>query len=260
MFRAEACCILCPPAVAGGVSDHRDEPVTNDLNRGTPSLSPVLLAGFALRPVPPAVLRPALDFAMSIMRRRHPDVFQRLETLADARFLIDPVDLPFRFTLRLGPPAPRLDPAGPAAAADSHTATLRGPLLVLIRLLEGRIDGDAAFFSRDLAVEGDIEAVLTLRNAVDSGGIDLAEDLLSLFGPLSGPARRVFGVAEALFARAERDLETVRSAFMAPVEGRCEAQTARLRDLEGDLADLRSRIRRPPAAGRRSAEPGEARP
>lgn len=234
--------------------------MTNEPNRGTPSLSPVLLAGFALRPLPLVLLQPALDLAMTLMRRRHSDVFERLDTLENASFLIDPVDLPFCFTLRLGPPAPRLSVVGNADDMESPSAVLRGPLLVLIRLLEGRMDGDAAFFSRDLAVEGDMEAVLTLRNAVDSGGIDLAEDLLSLFGPLNGPARRAFGAAEALFARAERDLETVRAAFVAPVDGRCDAQTARLRDLEDDLADLRTGMPRANAAGKRAARPGTARP
>jgi predicted lipid carrier protein YhbT len=218
------------------------------------------LAGFALRPLPPVLLRPALDLAMTVMRRRHPDVFERLETLQDVSFLIDPVDLPFCFLLRLDPPAARLSAVGEADDMQSPTAVLRGPLMVLIRLLEGRMDGDAAFFSRDLVIEGDMEAVLTLRNAVDSGGIDLAEDLLSLFGPLNGPARRALDIAEVLFARAGRDLETVRAAFVAPVAGRCDAQTARLRELEGDLADLRTRMPRAKTAGKRAAKPRAARP
>ncbi len=213
-----------------------------------------------MRPLPTALLKPALDIAMVVMRRRHPDVFERLEVLEDASFLIDPVDLPFCFALRLGPPAPRLSVVGRASDMESPAAVLRGPLLVLIRLLEGRIDGDAAFFSRDLVVEGDMEAVLTLRNAVDSGGIDLAEDLLSLLGPLNGPARRALGLAEVLFARAERDLETVRAAFVAPMEGRFESQTARLRDLEADLAELRRRTPRAKAHGTRAAKPGAASP
>jgi predicted lipid carrier protein YhbT len=234
--------------------------VTNQPNQDLLPLSPVLLAGFALRPLPLAPLRPLLDLAMAVMRKRHPDVFERLDDLEDARFLIDPVDLPFRFALRLGPPAPRLSAVGEADDVESPTAVLRGPLVVLIRLLEGRMDGDAAFFSRDLVIEGDMEAVLTLRNAVDSGGIDLAEDLLSLFGPLNGPARRALGIAEALFARAGRDLETVRAAFVAPVAGRCDTQTARLRELEDDLADLRTRMPRANPAGKRVAKPGVARP
>ncbi len=73
-----------------------------------PPLSPVLLAGLALGPLPPALLRPVLHLAMTVMRRRHPDVIERLDMLDGAEILIDPVDLPFRFLLRLTPPSPSL--------------------------------------------------------------------------------------------------------------------------------------------------------
>ena len=49
---------------------------------------------------------------------------------------------------------------------------IAGPLLGLIGLIDGTYDGDALFFSRDLVVEGDVEAVLALRNAIDDAGID----------------------------------------------------------------------------------------
>jgi len=41
----------------------------------------------------------------------------------------------------------------------------------MIELLEGRADGDALFFSRTLTVEGDMEAVVALRNAIDGSEI-----------------------------------------------------------------------------------------
>ncbi len=47
-------------------------------HRPVPPLSPVLLAGVALRPLPPALFQPVLGIAMAIMRRRHPGAFERL--------------------------------------------------------------------------------------------------------------------------------------------------------------------------------------
>jgi len=190
-----------------------------------PPLSPVLLAGFALRPLPPVLLGPLLGLAMAAMRRRHPDVFERLEALGMVQFLIDPVDLPFGFLLRLGGPSPRLLAVRDGDDLGQPTATIRGPLLVLIDLLEGRLDGDAAFFSRDLVFEGDTEALLTLRNAVDSGEIDVVEDLLSLLRPFDGPVRHAIGVAGAVFARAVQDLDTVRAAVVDPAR-RADLQAA----------------------------------
>src|SRR5690606_37921138 len=67
-------------------------------------------------------------------------------------------------------------------------AVIRADFPTLLQLLEGRIDGDALLFSRDLAVEGDMEVVVALRNALDGAGIDLVADLASLFGPFAAPA------------------------------------------------------------------------
>ncbi len=207
----------------------------------TPPLSPVLLAGLALRPMPPALFQPLITLAMAAMRRHHSEVFGRLACLGDKLFLINPVDLPFRFLLRPGARPPRLtilrdqdDPAEPAAL-------ISGPLLMLLALLEGREDGDALFFSRTLVIEGDTEAVLTLRNAIDSAEIDVLEVMTSALGPLSGPARRLAGLIDTLFGRIDRDLDSLQRALLSPVTRRYDAQAAKVRECENLLAELHRR-------------------
>ena len=71
--------------------------------RLTPPLSPVLLAGLVVRPLPPVLLQPALNVAVSAMRRRHPEVFDRLAGLGESVVVIDPIDLPLVFVLATGP-------------------------------------------------------------------------------------------------------------------------------------------------------------
>ena len=214
----------------------------------TPPLSPVLLAGFAMRPLPSVLLQPALDAAMAVIHRRHPDVFERLSCLDAPVFLIDPVDLPFVFILRPDPQAPSLI-AVKHAETEEADAVIRGPLLKLIDLMEGKIDGDAMFFSRELVIEGDTEAVVALRNAVDGAEIDLVADVLSRLGPLAGPARRAVGVAGILFNRAAEDLEALRGAVIAPAMRRAEAQSAEMRNLNEKISALSGR-RRGVKAGR----------
>jgi len=142
--------------------------------------------------------------------RRHPGVAGRLPR--DPSFLIDPVDLPWRFLIRPGrtPPALRVARRGACPEAD---ATIRAPSAALIDLLEGRLDGDALFFSRDLVIEGDTEAVVALRNAVDGAEIRVIDDLLAALGPFAGAAKRVCRGASALIegaaARTERILESL---------------------------------------------------
>lgn len=213
--------------------------------RQAPPLSPLLVIGLALRPVPGPALQVAASLAMAAMLRSHRSVFERLADIANPVFLIDPVDLPVSLLLDAGLPAPRLTvlregdapPVAPAAA-------IRGSLPALIELLEGRTDGDALFFSRSLAVEGDMAAVVALRNAVDGADIDLIGDLLRHLGPLGAPARRLVAGATALYRRAEADLELLRSALLAPMHRRADFQDARIDEL-GDTITGVSKRRRP---------------
>ncbi len=156
------------------------------------------LAGLPLRLAPPLVWQPLLAAAMAIMRRRHPNMFERLADLGATELVIDPIDLPIAFLLRLGPQGASLTAIGSEPVAP--TAIIRARLATLIDLLEGRIDGDALFFSRDLVIEGETEAVVALRNAVDDAEIDLAAEVLSLLGPLAAPARRLIGDAAGALA------------------------------------------------------------
>jgi predicted lipid carrier protein YhbT len=208
-----------------------------------PPLSPVLLAGMALRPLPGVLLQPALSAAMGAIVRLHPGLFERLAGLDDSSFLIDPIDLPFALVLVADARRPRLRVAGDGDAA-ACAARVRGPLLALLDLLEGRIDGDALFFSRHLSIDGDTEAVVALRNAVDGAEIDLMRDIARTFGPLSAAAGRAAGLLGAVFARAAADLETLRAAAMAPLARAALAQAARLDALEADVAALARRRRR----------------
>ena len=155
--------------------------------KNPPPFSPILLAGIVARPLPLPLLQPFLSKIFTVLIHRHPGLFERLSDLTDPTFLIDPVDLPLAFVLDATPEHPSLT-AGRKANKDV-AAVIRGPLLTLIDLMEGRLDGDALFFSRALKIEGDTEAVLLLRNAVDSDEVDLFEDLLSVLGPLAGPLR-----------------------------------------------------------------------
>lgn len=214
-------------------------------------LTPALLVGLAARPLPPAALQPLLTLAMATLVRRHREAFARLDGLGDSVFLIDPVDLPLAFLLRPGANPPSITAIrGDAAHGVAPVAAIRGSLLNLIDLLEGRVDGDALFFSRDLTVEGDTEAILTLRNAIDGAGIDLIDVAASALGPLGGFARRLLGPAEILIRRMTRDLEALQETLLSPLARRCDAQATELTELQARLEELQRRTRRAGAPAR----------
>lgn len=207
-----------------------------------PPFSPVLLLGLALKPVGPTLVQPVFDAMLRLVRRRHPDILERMAPFAHSAVCIDPVDLPFLLLLEPDPAAPRLtvrreiDPSEVAA-------TVRGPLRTLIALAEGKVDGDALFFSRQLVVEGDTEVVVALRNAIDGAGIDLVEDIASWFGPLSRTAGLALRAAFDLMDKIEDNAETLRQALISPAVRDVDAQAARLSELEAEIKALRKTAR-----------------
>jgi len=197
----------------------------------------------AARPLPPAVIEVVLRLTLRRVRARHPDIFARLQPLAETAFLIDAVDVPFKIVLRPGAQPPDVtvlrDTSPPPAAA----VVISGALATLVDLLEGRADGDALFFSRDLTIEGDTEAALTLRNALDGADIEVFEILLSTLGPLAGPARRLAQPGRALARRLHDDMARVQAALTAPLVRQCAAQAADMAALEKQIGELQRRLR-----------------
>jgi predicted lipid carrier protein YhbT len=131
-----------------------------------------------LRPLPLLPLQVVLQqFASSIISR-HPDIPERIGR-SHVLFGIEPVDVPFviEIALRDGAVKVRLLRAFDGAGPD---ARITGTLAALMGLVDGKADGDALFFSREISVTGDIAAVLALRNAVDAAEISLMREAAAL--------------------------------------------------------------------------------
>ena len=153
---------------------------------------------------------PTLPLDMALKRfitslvERHPSLFSRLDDQAQKTFLIDPIDVSIALVLRPDPAMPRLEavkraPDGTVVAA--RDARIAGPLAAMVGMVHGAFDGDALFFSRDIVIEGDTEAVLALRNAVDDAEIDLAEEIAVITGPASSFVAEIFRRAAPLAER-----------------------------------------------------------
>lgn len=147
-----------------------------------------------LRPLPLFPLRLALQQVAESLGRRRAGLFTRLGDHTGKVFLIDPTDLPFVLRLKPNPAQPTVEPRR-RQEAGHWDARIAGPLAALIGMVHGAFDGDALFFSRDIVIEGDTEAVLALRNTLDNAEIDLPAEIAAAFGPIGSAlepiARRV---------------------------------------------------------------------
>ena len=140
------------------------------------------LVSIALRPLPLGPIQLLLSAVLRRIVRHHPHMFERLGPYAGKRYGLDPSDLPFAFILDTAPQNPRITVM--RSLPDWLDARISGPLLALVGMADGSYDGDALFFSRTIVVEGDIEAVLALRNAVDDAGVDVLREGAALLGPI----------------------------------------------------------------------------
>lgn len=147
-----------------------------------------------LDPLPIAPLEIALRHLLAGILTRHPALVDRLVADTTRRIAIAPTDVPFVVILQTGNAsiALKIERAHNLTSVD---ATISGPLFALMGLVDGAFDGDALFFSRDLSIEGDMEAVLALRNAIDDADIDLLSEAAASLGrpavPIAQAGRRI---------------------------------------------------------------------
>lgn len=146
--------------------------------------------------VPLTVVQRVAELVFLQAVKQHPQLFDRLGAHAAKRYRFTPADLDLSFVIE---PERKRIRVYRKKAAPPVDAAAAGPMVTLLALLEGRLDGDAVFFSRSLTLTGDMEAMLALRNALDDCGFDLPADL----SPASGPFAPLFRqLAERLRAHA----------------------------------------------------------
>lgn len=216
-----------------------------------PPFSPTLLAGLLLRPLPVRMFSPLARHILRNTERLYPEIFDRLTDLGHCRFHIIATDIPFSFLVTLDHGRADIELlAQDQTISTASNATISGPLLSLIALLEGQVDGDALFFSRDLTVEGDTEAVLTLRNAVDSADISFAQICSGQTGPLKPIFAAALSRISSLYQRAHKDLEYIHKSVTQPLNNRISQLETELDRHEEQRMQMEKEIRRMRAAGK----------
>ena len=170
---------------------------------------PAWPAAFAALPfhllafVPLPVVQLVLDRIARSVSASRPDLFARLGPNLNKRFMIDPQELPFVLVLVPNPERPHLK-AFRRHERPQVDATIAGTFFNLLAMIEGASDGDALFFTRDLRIGGDIEAVVALRNALDDFDGNLFETILAALGPFARPAELAMAAMRPLRKSAGR--------------------------------------------------------
>jgi len=212
--------------------------------------TPVSLIKGALHALPPQALRPGLRWVMRLMRRQHPGLFKRLTRLAPTSILFEPDDTPRCFLLTIGADEVRLTLAARQVPA---AVRIKGSLASLLYLMEGRIDSDTLFFSRDVAISGDTAVAVGFRNILDGEEISLLGDALAATGPLAAPGRRLVLRLDRRVEQVKTRLERWRDAVHRAAHGGRDP-SAEENVLAAEIVELRARVAKLEAGGRRRRE------
>lgn len=137
---------------------------------------------YIISPVPVPLINRILSRLVAAIAAKHPDIFNRLDGHHHKWFTIDPDNMPFQFYLLPDPLHPKLKCRRRKNPVKTD-GKISGSLLTLLGMIDGRYDGDALFFTRNLRVEGDTEAIVCLRNALDDVEGSIAGDIADFFGP-----------------------------------------------------------------------------
>jgi predicted lipid carrier protein YhbT len=150
---------------------------------------PLSLALLSLSLSRTSTLSRAVNVVLMRMRTRYPRLFKNLEQLPPAKVYIEPIDLSHRFILEIGQ-APVLIRVVKecSSSVDAH---ISGSLESLVAMLEGKVDGDTLFFSRDITITGNTAVVVALRNTLDREEINILDSIISLCGPFANSAKNV---------------------------------------------------------------------
>ncbi|MDJ0929856.1 SCP2 sterol-binding domain-containing protein [Breoghania sp.] len=98
------------------------------------------------------------------LAERRPELFERLGDHSRCVFVVRPTDPDFAFFVVPHRWQGKVSLVRPETCGDVH---IEGPLLGLLGLLDGTLDGDALFFNRVISVSGRTDALLALRNAIE---------------------------------------------------------------------------------------------
>jgi len=147
---------------------------------------PVVI-GKLLAPIPLFPLQFILSRMVKGIAQRRPEFFARLGSHIDSSYAINVTEFPFVLLLKPNPKKPEMT-AYRRSEEIASDASITGPFMDLFKVLDGRGDSDAMFFSGNIKVNGNTEAAVCLRYALDDLDGSVIEDLLHMGGPVLMPA------------------------------------------------------------------------
>ncbi|MDC7684435.1 SCP2 sterol-binding domain-containing protein [Asticcacaulis sp. BYS171W] len=200
-------------------------------------LGALQLFGILLSQVPRSLLERLASELETLLALRHPGLSDRLGEAEGRSYRFVLKDFPIDALAKVEKSRLRIGLLDKSAVAGEDVR-VSGRLAALFELLQGERDGDALFFTRDIETSGNTEALLVLRNALESEEIDLFELLSVRWRPFHRTVRQGLTLAAGRLDRLILQFDDLFSQKLSPFELALGAQGRRIADIEKRLQRL----------------------
>lgn len=207
------------------------------------ALTSASLTALFIAQLPIPLLKGLAHAAASLIDRYHPGLGERLAEAEGSRFHFQLVDCPFDGSICVENGRLQIDVLSKEAQASADVV-VKGRLEALLDLMQGRYDGDALFFTREIETRGDTGALLSLRNALENEEIDLVLLASRASGPFAPLVRALVSHLSRRATQTVAQLEGIFSARLQPFMLAQRALDRRLSDIEQRLGPIERAARK----------------
>ncbi|MGV3278801.1 SCP2 domain-containing protein [Rickettsiales bacterium LUAb2] len=202
----------------------------------------MFLLGLGLKKVPTPLIQFFLTYSLKKMHTKYIRIFEKVGESNENSYLIIPTDVPFNFYLVIDKLAPSLTLVEKEDTTIEASATIKASLENLLQMFEGKLDGDAAFFSKDLIIEGSTAAIVALRNAVDGEDINIINDLSDNLGIFSKIVQKLCFWGVSSYNKINDSILLLQESLLNEYSNKTNRNIKEINSLKSELAELRSNL------------------
>ncbi len=208
-----------------------------------PEFNSALLFGMLSEPfICKPILQTGINKLTKLFLQQHPKVITKMAEFSPARLVLVPADMPFCFFVEFTKDSLQINIIDSNAYSGSNLTIVTASLEVFIKMLEGDLDGDALFFSRQLMVEGDTTIVVALRNILEAESVNIKKDVNETLGVFAAPFNFFINLACVIYNDIDDNLSSVKSSIVSKLDQQIISQSSKHEQLVEEVKKLDKQV------------------
>lgn len=184
------------------------------------------------------LIQKCVDALVGRFMTYHGYVIDRMAEYAPVYMVMEPRDLPISFFVHFSSNKLDIQVIEKGAYTSQDPIIISAKLATFISILEGNLDGDALFFSRELSITGDTTSIVALRNILEAESIDINEDIKKTFGSFASMVVNGKDFLSSTLSVADAKLEKIKASIVNDIQYDSKHQQEILLKQKKEIKDL----------------------